>query len=396
MPGENNQAENNNPLQDFTWDDDVTFFNIPKEEEVSETEQVIKKVKADDDFDELEIEEDIEEEETPTKSKGNKKPKVEKDEEVEEEFFSEVDETEEDFESSTTDTDKDFYTTLTKELKEKGVFQNIEIEEGEEVDLDKFFELQDAEIDARVEETFEAFAEELDEDAKAFLQFKKNGGNTQDFFKVYGSQSSLNIDSIDTENETDQDLVIKHYLKSVEAMDDEEIQDKLDWLEEVGKKKTYSEKYKTKLKQIDGANKQNLQQQVERVKKEREDASKAFNQELQEALDKTESVGSFSFDKVDKKDLMSYIIKPSVKVGKNNFITQFQADLGEIFKAKGEKKQNLLLLAKLVKTGFDVKDLIASAKTKVVKETRSNLQKAKAGVKASSTGGNRKSIVDYF
>ena len=179
-------------------------------------------------------------------------------------------------------------------------------------------------------------------------------------------------------------------------MDEDELKDKLDWLEETGKKKAYSEKYMLKLKNIEDKNKQILLKQSAEIAQRRAEESKKFNDELQKTLEKTEKVGNFTFNKVDKKDLMNYISKPSVKIGKNKFITQFQADLGNIFKAEGDNKANFLLLAKLIKSNFDVKDLIESSKTELIKQTKSNLQKAKAGVKASSTGGGRKSLTDYF
>src|SRR5690606_12546908 len=100
---------------------------------------------------------------------------------------------------------------------------------------------------------------------------------------------------------------------------------------------------------------------------------------------------------VDKKELTNYITRPTVKVGKNRFITQFQADLGKIFSGKEDNKQSLLLLAKLVKTDFDIKDIVEKTKTKVTKEAKSKLQEARQAVKpASSVSPNKKSLADFF
>lgn len=379
------EQETTESLQDFNWDDSEDFFGIPsKEEEVD--------IKIESKTEEVE-DEGIEEEVVEDKKNIEKKKedKSETKEKVEEDFFDK----EED--SPESGDDSNFYTTLATEMKEKGIFQNLELEEGEEIDEKRFFELQDAEIEARVEETFEAFGENMDEDGKAFLRFKQNGGNTQDFFKVYNSQNSFLLEDIDTRDEGDQDIIIKHYLRTVDSVEEDEIIDKIDWLGENGKKKAYAERYLKKLKETEEENKKNLALQVERASIQREENTKKFNAELQSELSKIDSVGSFSFNKVDKKDLVEYITKPSVKIGKNKFITPFQAELGEIFRAEGDKKQNLLLLAKLVKTNFDVKDLLESAKTKVVKEAKSKLQAAKEGVRASSTKNFRgKGISDYF
>jgi len=93
---------------------------------------------------------------------------------------------------------------------------------------------------------------------------------------------------------------------------------------------------------------------------------------------------------------MNFITKPTVKVGKNKYITEFQAELGEIFKGEGENKKKLLLLAKLVKSQFDVKDLIEETKTKVVKDAKSKLQQSRTGVRPSTSGGNNKKSLSDF
>lgn len=405
MAKENQQEElgttedvSTSSLQDFNWDETEDFFGIKPDK--SETEEVIKKVKTDDLNDEPTLEDDDLEDDDNTKDKSDK-PKKGDETDKEDSFFEEQPAKDESLEKEkSTETeepsdDSKFYSTLASELKEKGIFQNVELKEGEEIDEDKFFELQDAEIESRVEETFEAFFEELDEDAKAFLKFKKSGGNTQDFFQVY--RESLSLDNIDLESEEAQELVLKHYLSTMDSMDDEEISDRLEWLKENGKKKAYAEKYMNKLQELDRQKKEAISKSIEAQSKQREEGAKKFNQDLQSELEKTEAVGSFNFSKVNKKELLDFMIKPSVKIGKNKYITHFQAELGNIFKAEGEDKKKLLLLAKLVKSNFDVKDLIEETKTKVVKEAKSKLQQAKSGVKASTSGGyTKKSISDYF
>src|SRR5690606_7061504 len=168
---------------------------------------------------------------------------------------------------------------------------------------------------------------------------------------------------------------------SVEKMDGEEISDKIAWLKENGKKKAFAEKYFTKLSEDDKARKEALIQQAENFAKQKDEEARNFNQSIKEELEKIESVKDFDFSKVDKKELTNYITRPTVKVGKNRFITQFQADLGKIFSGKEDNKQSLLLLAKLVKTDFDIKDIVEKTKTKVTKEAKSKLQEARQAVK---------------
>lgn len=390
-------VDNIETLQDFNWDNAGDFFNInPKGDE---TEEVVKSVKKEDDTDDTNVaDDDSSEGEDASKGKEKKESDNEDDKNVEG-FFEEEkpNSTKEGKEDDTKpgDVDDKFYTTLASELKEKGIFQNVEIKEGEEIDEDKFFELQDSEIESRVEETFEAFFEEMDEDGKAFLKFKKAGGSTQEFMQVY--QNTFSIDGVNLDEDKEQDLILTHYMRTVDAMDEDEITDRIDWLKENGKKKAFAEKYLNKLKDIDTERKTAIATRAEQISKQKEKSSKKFNEDLDKELNSTQSVGSFNFEKVDKKGLMNFITKPTVKVGKNKYITEFQAELGEIFKGEGENRKKLLLLAKLVKTQFDVKDLIAETKTNVVKDAKSKLQGARTGVRPATSGGaNRKSLSDFF
>lgn len=386
--------ENSKSLQEFNWDNAGDFFNIGIESK--DTEDVTQIIKKEDDTDDTNIADDDQAEDVDT-SKGKEKEESENEDKNVEGFFEEEKptSTKEETKDKTGETDDKFYTTLASELKEKGIFQNVEIKEGEEIDEDRFFELQDSEIESRVEETFEAFFEELDDEGKAFLKHKKAGGSTQDFINVY--QNSISIDSINLDEEKEQDFVLSHYMRTIDAMDEDEISDRIEWLKESGKKKVFAEKYLNKLKDIDTERKTALAESTSKLAKLREESAKKYKEDLDKELNSIESVGNFSFNKVDKKDLLNYITKPSVKVGKNKYVTEFQAELGEIFKGEGENKKKLLLLAKLVKTQFDVKDLIAETKTKVVRDAKSKLQESRAGVRPSSSGGSsRKSLSDFF
>jgi len=105
-------------------------------------------------------------------------------------------------------------------------------------------------------------------------------------------------------------------------------------------------------------------------------------------------VNEFTFTPQDKKELGGYITNPSVKVGKNQFVTAFHKDLQEVIASKDKTK--LLLLAKLLKTDFDTKDLLKTAKTVVTKETKSKLADIKLNVKTSSSNKAKKTLADFL
>lgn len=397
---ENIQEENTTSLLDHTWDDESTsWFGITKEVEEPKVTTVKKAI--DSEGQELEIEEDNEVE---VKAKAKAKTKEVEEEEVEEEvtfFEDEVKETqtqkEKESEGSSTEgkEEDNFFGTLASEMKERGIFRNFEVTEGEEVDEERFYQELENEVEARLEEGFEAFGEELDEDAKAFIQFKRNKGKTSDFFNVYGN--ALSLEGLDTSIEKDQDAIIRHYCSVVEGMEEDEIADRIEWLKEGNKKKGFADKYLGKLEDMDRVEKEVLLENAETLRKERVKAQEEFNKGLVAELQSIESVGKFKFSKNDKKELTDYVTKATVKVGKNQFITPFQQAMGNIFRAEGENKQKLLLLAKLLKSNFDVKDIITETKTETIRSSKDKLQKARQGVKPASTGGaSRKSLADYF
>lgn len=382
-------------VQDL-WNEEATFFNIPNEKALTfgEEENNFALPEDEDNLPPVDLSKD------EKKKKDLSKPKEGEEEEKEEpKFFEETPETEEDEdedeEDSEEEVDKDtkFYTTLANEMKEKGIFSG---DIPEKVDEEGFFELQEKENETKINEVFEQFFEDLDDDAVAFLKHKKAGGRTKDFFNVYGSLSTF--EGVDLEDEKNQDKVLSYYMRTVEQMDEDEIEDRIEWLKTNNKKKATAEKYSTKLIENDAKSKAALAESLERQAEERERNSNKFNTELEDTLTKTEKVKNFTFTKDDKKDLFKFVTKPTVKVGKNTYITEFQHELSKLFKAEGEEgKQNLLLLAKLVKTGFDVKDVITAAKTKTVQETRKKLETAKSGPKPASSGSyTKKQLSDYF
>lgn len=296
--------------------------------------------------------------------------------------------------------DGKFFMTQAKEMIERGKFHHAKLPEGkEELSEDEYFDLNDQEIEGRVQETFEAFFEELDEEGIDFLKFKRDGGKSADFISVYGSSPVPDFDDgYNPEDEGHRQEVIESYLFIVDKMDAEEVKDRLEWLKENGKEKAYADKYYNKLVEIDTAQKTALLEGQKQAAKKREADTKKFNAALFELLDKTEQVGQIKITKEDKKKLGGFFTKPSVRVGKNKYVPEFNFKLGQILKAETpEAKQTLLLLGKLVENNFDFSDLLTKAETKVAKAVKSKLRDSKNGVKPSSSGNyTKRSLSDFF
>lgn len=420
------QTTEDSSLENFTWDtaESANFFGVPgsaisEDEKADSMKKVIEEVAKEDeeeedeendtffgikgeDDDEEEEEESTDEEEEEDEEDDKKGDDKKKGKEKKEKLKREEGKDKGKKQTQANQTDGQFFKTLASEMIEKKVFQNVEIEEDkEELTEEEFFALQDQEIEARVDETFEAFFTELDEDGKQFLKFKKNGGRTADFINMYVDSPvpDFGDKDFDVKNETHRKVVLETYLTLVEKLDDEELQDRLDWLKEQGKDVAMSEKYYGKLVDIDTKQKEALLKQTEIKVKEREDNSKAFIKTLSEALNKVDTIGKFKITKDDKKKLVDLITKPTVKIDKNKYVPSFHVKLGQILNPKTpESLNNLILLAKLIESNFDIKDLTTKVETEVVSKVKSKLRDAKNGIKPSSSGSyeNRKTLSDFF
>lgn len=358
----------NEKLEDFSWDtwDETALEEAanPKEEPKAEVKEESKKE---------EVKETSEE-------------KVEQDVIGDEEDFDKiefVDDGDEEVES---------YSAVVSRLKKDGIFSSLDDEEiGEDISDEDLPDLLDKEVDARVEETIEGFFEELDDEAVAFLKFKRNGGNTADFIAMLNARSQT--PDGDLEDESYQEKVVKHGMK-LEGYDDEDIEDKIEWLKEGSKLKRHAQKYQAKLEKVNEAHQQKLmqqqQQQVEAAKKQREELSN----NLKELLQESDSIGQFTFNKRDKRELHGYMTKANVKVGKNSFMTSMQRDLQAAF----QDPEKILVIAKLLKNDFDISDVIRDTETKVTRKTKDKIERksTKAKSSQSSSGKKKKALFEYF
>jgi hypothetical protein len=400
-------------MKDLEWEEENTFFGIPLENDNPFSGNPNPTIKTDDEPGNPPVEgsskkkgEGVEEDEEDEDISFNfgddsdSKPKVKKESKEDEDDDSEEDDDSDDEDdkdskedSQDEDEDEKFYSSLAKGLKEKGIFQNVDLEGKELKSDDDLYDLIEAEAEARIEETFEAFAEDMDEDAKAFIKFKKSGGRTEDFFAVY--RNSVSLTDIDIEDEKDQEKVAMHYAMVIEGLEEEEAKDRVEWLKENGKLGAKSVKWHEKLQNLDKQNREAIVRQTQEQEEARRKNAEKFTETLKTTLTKVENVGQFKFSPTDKKELGDFIAKPTVKVGKNNYITPFQKAMSDILRGDGENMNKLLLLAKLVKSDFTVEDLKATAKTEVVRESRKVLKQIKSGSKP-VTHSNKKRLADYF
>ena len=369
-----------NGLLNFNWDDsgDDSFFNLNSagEEPVKQEEptQVIKTVG-----------------ESEEKPKEVKPPKEVKTVEpvIEDEFFDLVDDGDSDMGDEGKEGEKDptqgsVYEDVYKDLKEAGIFKHVELEEGEELTVDRFYEIQQEEIEAEVTSRLDAWAsQELDEDAKAFIKFKIAGGDTKEFFSTYGKNSK--IGSGDITDEGYQDKLIRTQLES-EGWDRDEIEDRIEYLTENGKKEKFAERYHAKIQKQEEADRILLEEQNQSRQAAARQQEQQFKTSISETLNAMDDYNGLKFTAEDKTSLVSYLTKKSHKIDDNRSITEFQAKLQEAF----NEPKKVALLAKLLKSDFDFSTVAKTAVTKKTKEIKRNIeqrQNTRPNGSGSSIGG---------
>ena len=371
--------ETNKELLDFEWDDTQSFNLVEGETAKKEepTEEKIEEPEKEKKEDLVEKPDDKEDKE-PEKKPEEKEPEEEKVEEP----FSEVQKEEE--------PEEEIFNDYAKVLKDVGVLENVEIPEDEEITQEKLIELQEQEIESRVEEAIEGFMGELDDDGKAFLKFKKEGGDTRQFFEMMKETSELPQGDID--DEYFQKKVTKYYLKTVDNMDDEDVEDRIAWLEETGKLERYAERYNNKLQTIKEKKEQEAVERQKQLAKQQEKDRMAFISTLKDTLSNTDSIKDFPITKQEKKELVDFITKPTIKVDKSKYVSGFSKAINEVT----NDPQKLILLAKLLKNDFDISDVIKQTETKEVKKLKNNIQRAKKSSPPKTYSSNRKSLADFF
>lgn len=357
-----------NGLMDFNWDESGadSFFGLnefgeePKPIEEKTPKSVVQT--------------------TPpptTETIESDKEEVEKQEESS--FFEEEDETKKE-----STTDNTFYEDVYKDLKEAGIFKHVELEDGEELDADRLYELQQEEIEAEVTSRLDAWAsQELDEDAKAFIKFKIQGGDTSEFFKTYQNTSEITLGDI--EDEDYQDNLIRYQLQK-EGWDKDEIEDRLEFLTESNKKSKFAERYHDRLIKEQEKEKQALVKQAEEQKIRAKQQEEQFRVSIKDTLDTNKEINGIKFTDKDKGNLINFLTKKE-KLEDGRVITGFQKKLSESF----NDPKKIALLAKILNDDFDFSSFEKSAITKKTKEIKRNIeqrQSMRPTGSGSSSGAN--------
>ena len=104
-------------------------------------------------------------------------------------------------------------------------------------------------------------------------------------------------------------------------------------------------------------------------------------------------MGDYKFNPKKNTQLHAFITKPSVKVGKNRYVTPMQSKLQEVVKSP----EKMLLLGNLLMTDFDFSNVVAATTTKATKKLKEDLQRSKT-VRPTGSGKTKieRNLADFF
>ena len=274
--------------------------------------------------------------------------------------------------------DATVYRSLANDLKTNGIITS-DFTEEEITDGESFLEVFEKEVNSRLEEEVKNYAEGFDDDGRAYLEYIKNGGTTVDFVKLFVGHAELPVESVDTPEK--QEAFLRYYLKTIEGDSDEDAEDQIEVLKESNKlEKRANAAFKKVNGQLEAVKNEKLKQQAEFVKAD-EKRKTDFVVKLSETVKDKKSIGDFDLSNTDKKGLVEFIAKATVNVGGRK-VTAMQAKLNEIY----QNPEKLIILAKLVKSDFDLTDVIKKTETKVVKKSLKVISDTKKGVQKRSSG----------
>lgn len=281
-------------------------------------------------------------------------------------------------------------------LSEKG-FVNFEAEEGKELTEEEAANVLEDSWENSIEEGIEDSIKGLPAEIQDLIRVASKNGDYKTLMQKMASGSNSGFDvTSDIETEEVQILALTEDLRN-QGYDAEEIETQIEFLKEKDKLATMGKKAFDKLvakkEQDRKAYVKQVADQKETVKKNARD----YKANLVTHISAIDEVKGLTLNKKDKETLPSYISDPTVELQDGRVISELQADL---FKVMADKDQ-IVLLAKVLKSGFDFSSLERKAVSKEARDLKGNIQNQKevtGTLSSSSTSkkAQKKAVWDYL
>ncbi len=357
---ETKEELNENLFGNFKFIDQAVPKEVktPKKEKASEIEEEAPTSKNEIELDEAKAKliEEAEKKALEKASKAKKSKEPEKsEEETEEEVDEDLEEEELEKENKVPEDSESALQVFATELKNQGI---LDIEDPTLVKSED--DLYEG-IKNTVKNGIEAYKASKPKDAQEFLDFIDNGGKPSDFHKYYYS-SDTSFEEFEMKSDDDREYVIREGL-ALEEYTDEEIEEELTDLRELGKLEKRSEIMLKKLQRFEKDQKKLLLDSQKEYAKQ-EDARRASQwEEFKKGLFEKDTISGFKFTDKMKNDTWDYMTKI---INKKEGLTQYQIDSQSNPDAR-------YIFAYLLKNKWDKKSLEQEVKNKTISKLTAKL-----------------------
>lgn len=275
-----------------------------------------------------------------------------------------------------------YYQDIFQDLKDKGFYQNVELEEGQELTAETLLDLQEKEITERIAAWGQ---DKLGAVGAEFLTFLRDGGDPAQFISMQKQLGEIPVG--DLSDESYQEQVVRYTL-ATDGWDAEEIEDRLDMLKSTGKLGKIASKYDLRVsEERESIKEQTLQQEKQsRLKAQKE--FEEYKQSLAETAKATAEIKGYKITPAKANKVIENLTRPSVRTEDGRMVTRFQEQMSNIMKDPSKA----LLIAALAESDFDFSQIQKSAESKATKQIKRNIENH-AVSSSSNPGGSYGDIV---
>lgn len=286
----------------------------------------------------------------------------------------------EEFDSSNSGPKDTDYASLAGALQDAGVFGSIEFDDKKPMGVNALLELHQKEVENRFEHMVDDFASSFDDDAKMFIEFKKNGGETADFFTKFKSLAER--PKLDISDESSVEAVARYYLKEVSKVPVSEINERIEFLKEKDRLFGTVEVYNSQLDELSKQKRQSILDDEVDNKKKYEQNVAAFKDTVRSSMTGESFKGFTNFN---AKEVEKAILN-TITTGESKGSTLLNVKLSEVF--ADTDKTKLIMLTHLLLNDFNFDGLEKKIKGDVVKDEQRRIREIKVGLMSSPSGNN--------
>lgn len=318
----------------------VTGINILTSDQQAEA---LSKALLDEEEDDKEPEKEKEEEENKSEEKEENKEK-EKEAEKSKEKESEDDEANYSFKGILEYLDSESIIEFDEELKK----------------LDDDPELLTVAINKSITKGIESYKESLPEIVNELVEFIENGGDPSKY--VESLYKPIDINDLDLEEEADQELIVREYLKALETDSkdiDELIESYKDGLILEKQAKVASKKINTLYEK----QREELIKEQEQIVEHNKKKSQEYISNIETTINTSKTLAGLTIPDKEKKEFSDYLLKVNPKTG----MTKYQEELNKDY------VKNSVELAYLKYKNYDFSKAENKGKTEAVKEMKSKI-----------------------